>query len=57
MTIIMGAGGAVVMESDIESGALLSSNTDVCSFCEQKEKINKNISNGESRRTRFIIYQ
>ena len=43
MTIIMGAGGAVVMESDMESGALLSSNTDVCSFCEQKEKISKRL--------------
>ena len=63
MTIIMGAGGAVVMESvkesdmtvEMESGSLLSSSTDVRSFCEQKVKINKNVSNGESRCTRFIF--
>ena len=53
MTIRMGAGGAVV----VESGALLSSKTYVSSFCEQKVKINMNISNGERKNTRFIIYQ
>ena len=40
MTIRMGAGGAVV----VESGALLSSKTYVSSFCEQKVKINMNIT-------------